>query len=63
MRFITNEELSLVSGGDRWGDGQDEKNHPAPSAPEPGLGHVEGFGFGAVVVRAGIVILEFLTMW
>lgn len=31
MRVIDTEETTLVSGGDRWGDGQDQKNHPDSS--------------------------------
>jgi hypothetical protein len=31
MRTLENQELDVVSGGDRWGDGQDQKNHPDPS--------------------------------
>lgn len=27
MKQIRDDELQLISGGDRWGDGQDQKNH------------------------------------
>ncbi len=30
-RMLSESEIQVVSGGDRWGDGRDDKNHPDPN--------------------------------
>lgn len=35
MKVLSTSELISVGGGDRWGDGQDQLNHPAPDYSEP----------------------------
>lgn len=53
MQVLSAKDLSTVFGGDRWGDGQDQKNHPAPEpAAEEGLGNLPWVGIiGAVLVK------------